>query len=381
MKETDIIAHLIKFLGETPRHDKDLIMGSMTTLPDPLSIYAYTLFIHTNSADSIVFQKIHELEENLIREVGESLFKADKPGGMITSGGTESNYLAIVSALRKYGRKTVVAPDTVHVSVRKACMLFGCRLELIPSRDKPVDPGQLEDYVRKYRPSIIIVTAGTTERGLVDPIKEAGEIASKHDVWLHVDAAYGGLLVPFYYEKGIIDENLAFYEGVTSISVDFHKLGRAPIPSSLYILAESRNMDYATYPVEYMPSGQTRGLLGTRPGASIVATWTVWKKMGLNGYSEQAIRLHDLAILLYEKLRTINNITVLEPILPIIVFKHRKIPSHTLLRSLLDHGVYVYKAPTFKALRIVIMPHISENHIEMFIEKLKTILDRLEEEG
>ncbi len=381
MKETDIIAELIKFLGETPRHDKDLIMGSMTTLPDPLSIYAYMLFIHTNSADPIIFHKIHELEENLVREVGESLFKANKPSGMVTSGGTESNYLAIVSAIRKYDRKTVVAPDTVHVSIRKACMLFGCKLKLIPARDEPVDPGRLEDYVRKYKPSIIVVTAGTTERGLVDPVKEAGEIASRYDVWLHVDAAYGGLLVPFYYEKGIIDENLVFYEGVTSISVDFHKLGRAPIPSSLYIVAEPRYMDYVAYPVEYMPSGQTRGLLGTRPGASIVATWAAWKKMGLNGYSEQAIRLYDLAIYLYEKLSAINNIDVLEPILPIIVFKHRKIPSHNLLRLLLEHGIYVYKAPTFKALRIVMMPHLSENRIKMFIEKLETILDRLEEKG
>jgi len=377
MRKIDVIRRLVELWEKTPKHWEGKILGSMTTSPEPIAVYAYTLFIHTNYADPVIFETVYEMGREVISEVSQ-LFMG--PGaGLFTSGGTESNILAIFMAKRLYGKShknVVLAPDTAHVSIEKACKLINCRLVRISAGNKPVEPSIVAEYIDTYDPFAVVITAGTTERGLVDPVRVIGEIVSEKNTWLHVDAAYGGLIIPFLYKKGIINTDLKFYKGVTSISVDFHKNGMSPIPSSILLLNDKNLEEYACFDVTYTLSGKTCGLLGTRPGGAVAATWAVWKFMGIEGYEKKALEMHGNAVYLAEKLKTIPDLFVYDPILPIVVFKHKEIPYEDLVEIMLYRGYYLYKAPSLSAARIVVMPHVDKRSIDRFVEELKTVLGK-----
>lgn len=165
----------------------------MTTYPHALAIYAYNLFMHTNYGDPSIFSTLKKMEEEILFEISK-WYGETKLYGYITSGGTESNFLSIISATMKNNCKNrvVLAPDTVHVSIIKASRILGLKLVTIPTNNSPIDPCVLENYVRKYEPCIIIVTAGTTELGIIDPVEEVAKISKEYNVYMHVDAAYGG---------------------------------------------------------------------------------------------------------------------------------------------------------------------------------------------
>ncbi len=381
MLENPNIAEALRILIEkylkTPRHSNGSILGSMTTYPHRLAIYSYLLFIHTNSSDPVIFKEIGVMEGELIRDLNRFYGnKCSMQCGLTTSGGTESNILALLTALKSKssGDRVVLAPDTIHVSVDKACDILGCRLVKIPTQNLPVDPSILEDYVKKYKPFAIIVTAGTTERGLIDPIKEVGELAEQYNIYLHVDAAYGGLIIPFLYKHGLLNDDVRFYTGVSSISIDFHKNGLTPIPSGILLFSDEKYVDTICYPAKYTLHGEYCGLLGTRPGASIAAMWSMWRFLGIDYYEKLALKMFNLSRYTYRRLLELNDLLVYEPILPIIVFRHRKIPYNILLEKLLNKGYYLYKAPSLRGLRIVIMPHVEKRHIDKFIQTLETIL-------
>jgi tyrosine decarboxylase/aspartate 1-decarboxylase len=264
---TDILHRLLEYYESTPRHNNGRILGSMTTLPHPFLVYAYNLFIHSNAGDPELFPGLKYMMEDVLKSLSSFYGSPCSGCGLVVSGGTESNILALHVARQtsKNREGIVVAPDTVHVSVKRGCSILGCRLELIPTSNGVLDPSTLEEYIRRYKPYAVVVTAGTTERGLIDPLEEVAEITAEYNVYLHIDAAYGGLLIPFLYKHGLVDENLVFYPGVSSISIDFHKNGLTPIPSGVMLFSREEYMDKACYDAEYTISEKYCGLLGTRP--------------------------------------------------------------------------------------------------------------------
>ncbi len=371
-----LLSRLLKLYNSVEKHYSGRILGSMTTYPHPLAIYAYLLFMHTNAADPVIFDELKYMKREILKELGK-LYGCNCEG-LVTSGGTESNILAIYVA-RKISRKNsnvVIAPDTVHVSIDKACDLIGCKLVKIPTNNKPLNTGLLEKYVRKHDPFAIVITAGTTERGLVNPIRDSARIAREYGVYLHIDAAYGGLIIPFLYKHGYLRENLLFYKGINSISIDFHKNGLTPIPSGVLLFNNRELYEHTCYEAKYTLYGKYCGLLGTRPGGSIASIW-VMLKIDKSFYEKLAIKMYKYALITYEKLSRFNELRVYKPILPIVVFRHKYIDSEVLLRKLLKKKYYLYRAPSLNGLRIVIMPHTELKHIESFINTLKVILEEV----
>lgn len=366
----ELIREINELYEKTPRHIDGGILGSMTTWPHQIGVYAFMKFIHVNGNDPVLFPIVKECEEKLVRELG-SLYNAEY--GLYTSGGTESNILAVLAAIRATGNRVVVAPSTVHKSIDKACILLNCKLVKIPTNPlKPVDPVLLEKYIREYNPSLVVVTAGTTETGVIDPVEEVAEIALKYNVYLHVDAAYGGLLIPFLNKHGLIKTSLRIGSGVTSISVDMHKNGVAPIPSSILFFSNSELLENTCFEMEYMPAGRSCGLLGTRPGGAVIASYYTWRAIGLNGYEENALRMMNYTKYLYEELSKIQDVEVYPYTLPIIVFKSKRYGLE-LYRILWSKGLYLYKAPSLNALRIVLMPHHKREHLDQLLNVLREL--------
>jgi aromatic-L-amino-acid decarboxylase len=132
-------------------------------------------------------------------------------GGDLTSGGSMANLTAIIAARETMGIRArqvesscIYTTSDSHHCIDKAIRAAGlaeCQKRLVPMDDRfRMDVAALqkliiEDRAAGLRPWLLIASAGTTDTGAVDPIDAIAEIAKQYDLWLHVDAAYGGFFL------------------------------------------------------------------------------------------------------------------------------------------------------------------------------------------
>jgi tyrosine decarboxylase/aspartate 1-decarboxylase len=255
-------------------------------------VEAYVRFIHGETW--LTGAGAREMEHEVISQMG-ALLGGDDVAGFITSGGSESNLCAMLAAKSRAGRSgSVVMPSYAHYSFYKGCRMFG--LEPIPvpppdGRYGAVDPDRVRSAVRNDT-ICLIGTAGTWPFGTVDPIAELGEIAAERDLYFHVDACFGGFILPFLERSGY-HEHLAPWDfrvpSVCSVSADLHKNGLVPPPaSSLYF----RDQDLLEHAKKIAPPNGT--LSGTRGTGPIAASWTAFQVMGLERY--MAASRHSMAL-------------------------------------------------------------------------------------
>jgi aromatic-L-amino-acid/L-tryptophan decarboxylase len=153
--------------------------------------------------------------------------------GLLTSGGSLSNFSAIVTARQaKLGDEaeggTIYCSTETHYCVPKAARLAGFPRAAL--RALPVDErfrlradalvaALREDRARGLRPFLLVANAGTTNTGAIDPLPELREIADANGLWLHADAAYGG----FFRLAPGGERLLRGLEDCDSITLDPHK--------------------------------------------------------------------------------------------------------------------------------------------------------------
>lgn len=122
--------------------------------------------------------------------------------------GFESNRSGFRETLRVY------ASEEAHSSVDKAVKIAGygeANLRRIPSderfalRPEGLESAVLEDERRGLRPCAVVATVGTTSSGALDPLRVVGEICRRHNLWLHVDAAYAGTAALLPEKRAILD--------------------------------------------------------------------------------------------------------------------------------------------------------------------------------
>jgi tyrosine decarboxylase/aspartate 1-decarboxylase len=191
---------LFSFLSSVKKNDRAYrkVLSSMCTIPHPVAVRAHNMFIETNLGDPGLFMGTASLEALLVERLGSLLHYKDA-GGYSTSGGTESNIQALRIARETGGKKfpNVVVPESAHFSFEKACEILSLELRTVPSDSEfRMDENKIEDYIDKNTVCIVGV-AGTTEYGVVDPISYLSDIAGDRGIFLHVDAAFGGLVLPF----------------------------------------------------------------------------------------------------------------------------------------------------------------------------------------
>jgi aromatic-L-amino-acid/L-tryptophan decarboxylase len=151
--------------------------------------------------------------ENLLLEwMGDLVgYPVESAGGNLTSGGSIANLMAVVAARDAFGlqardvpRAVVYTTEQAHHSLDKAVRIAGLRESV--RRNVPLDeryrmrPDELKSAIARDRaagllPFLVIAAAGTTDTGVVDPIEEIASVCGDEDLWLHVDAAYGGFFL------------------------------------------------------------------------------------------------------------------------------------------------------------------------------------------
>ena len=356
------------------------ILGSMCTQPHPFAVQVYRRYLEKNLGDPGLFPVTQELEREAVGMLG-ALLSNPNASGHIVTGGTEANLLAMWAArnLRGSGGGEVVAPRSVHRSLDKAANLLGFKLIRVSLNEKfQVDVNALRRAITP-RTFALVGVAGTTELGAVDPIAELSEIAESRGLYLHVDAAFGGLVLPFLRDLGYSDITFDFsLPGVSSVTVDPHKMGMCPIPAGGILFRDERIPQAISVDIPYLAGGNTvhETLVGTRSGASALAVWAMLKHLGRAGYRAIVKRCMELTHRLAEGIAAIEGVQlVMDPVMNIVGITSNQIDIGLLERRLREKKWAV--ARFSHHLRIVVMPHVKAVHIESFLEDLKCTVQKL----
>lgn len=261
---------------------------------------ACSMFAHTNPLHLDVFQSVVRFEAEVVAMTAALLGSKEKTsGGQIcgnmTSGGTESILLAVKSS-RDYMKSKkgitkpeMIIPESGHSAYDKAAQYFNIKLWRVPvDKNFQADVKATRRYINKNTIMLVGSSPGFPH-GIIDPIKELGQLASNFDICFHVDLCLGGFVLPFARELGYPIQPYDFtVKGVTSISVDVHKYGLAPKGTSIVLY---RNHDIRKH--QFVAVTEWSGglyvsptIAGSRPGSLIAGAWAAMISLGKEGYLE-----------------------------------------------------------------------------------------------
>jgi tyrosine decarboxylase/aspartate 1-decarboxylase len=216
--------------------------------------------------------------------------------GYITTGGTESN-LASMRLARNTGKQAepeIVAPVTMHFSFRLGAELMKIKLVEVDVDDETYLP-RIEDVEKAITPRTVglVCSAPGGSFGTLDPIEAFADLAWRKGLYLHVDGAFGGFILPFMRDLGYeIPPFDLSVKGVSSMMTDGHKLGLLPIATGFF-LANDGSM-FETIPTETTLIHTTSS---TKPGSRAAGAWATFKALGREGYKQSTahvLKLRDI---------------------------------------------------------------------------------------
>lgn len=189
------------------------------------------------------------------------------PDGVFTTGGSASNLQALFTArenrLGRAGdrcsrltRLRIVTGEHAHLSVVKAARLLGLAPDAVialPGDGDRMNPATLDRALVALTESgaevaAVVAVAGTTDHGAIDPLRDIGEVCLRHDVWLHVDAAYGGGLLVSPTHRRLLDG----IDAADSVTVDFHKTFFLPVAASALLLRDGAGFHHSAVHADYL---------------------------------------------------------------------------------------------------------------------------------
>ncbi|WP_233273334.1 pyridoxal phosphate-dependent decarboxylase family protein [Streptomyces broussonetiae] len=188
------------------------------------------------------------LEAAVTRALAHTAGLAD---ALVTTGGTESNQLALLLAREAHGTGVrLVCGAGAHHSLPRAAWLLGLPDPVVvPAPSGVLDPAALDKALTTLPgPLLVAATAGTTDTGLIDPLPEIAGLCAAHGARLHIDAAYGGGLLFSDRHR----ERLAGLEAAHTVTLDLHKLGWQPIAAGLLAVARPAELAVLHQRADYL---------------------------------------------------------------------------------------------------------------------------------
>ena len=303
------------------------------------------------------------IEQTVIKWLSGAIGYGADAQGILTSGGSMANLNAILCALRTgpesdLARRglwnagaplTLYASDETHFSIVKAAELIGVgreQVRLIESDAQfRLDARQLRERIesdrkRGLRPFCIVANAGTVSTGAIDPLAEVASIAQEHEVWFHVDGAYGAL--------GALDESkrelFAGIERADSVSLDPHKWLYAPVDCGCLLFRDGERVraawssSEAAY-VKITEATDAESFAFWDYGVELsrrfraLKIWMMLRYYGSERVAESITEDNAMAASLAELVNAAEDFALLAPtVLSICCFRY--VPSH--LRARLD---------------------------------------------
>lgn len=176
--------------------------------------------------------------------------------GIFLSGGSLANLSALVTARdaklspAQFPAAVIYGSDQVHSSVARAMRILGFQKEQLRRltcdagfrlRPDSLQTAIAEDLAAGRVPFCVVVNAGTTNTGAIDPFVEIADICARENLWLHADGAYGAAAL--FSARG--REALRGIERVDSFSLDPHKWLFQPFDCALLMVRDRRWLQHA----------------------------------------------------------------------------------------------------------------------------------------
>ena len=413
------------------------ILGFPGTTPEPVALAVHAWFselqannigCHTlNRKAEFGFPGTQRLEREFVYDVAR-LFGAQDPehtiDGYLCGGGTEGNEHAMWGARNKLQARSftgntkrgivVLRSFLAHYSVDKAAnRLLGINPKTCEASDGSVlhelhtnAEGELNaeivdhairfHYGEGYRRFIVYLTAGTINMGSIDRVSEI----SRHIGYLkrtlrivvhvHVDAAFGGFVIPFLYP----DLRFAFdNKHVDSVSVDIHKMGYVPYPAGLFLARKGFIGRWTTTKATYLGGHNDRTSCGSRPGANAAACWATFRTLGRDGYRERVLRCMGMRDYIQSRMREFKGAYIYPSRLNVFAVRFPLVFTRAMLVENGDgmslHERYCIPEDRFprnltrskwkgkvlrrpcRVFRFAAMPHVTRQAVDEFVDVLR----------
>lgn len=216
------------------------------------------------------------IEIKLIEWLREQVGYPAGDAGVFTSGGTQSNLMGLMLARDAFfarqghsvqlhgltgnlSKIKVLCSENAHFSVQKNMALMGLGYQSVTlvKTDKfsRMDLNDLKEKLAQAKANgeqvmAIVATAGTTDAGAIDPLADIAALAAEQQIWVHVDAAWGGALLL----SGKYRHFLNGLELADSVTLDFHKQFFQTISCGAFLLKDARHYQLMRYQAAYLNS-------------------------------------------------------------------------------------------------------------------------------
>jgi aromatic-L-amino-acid/L-tryptophan decarboxylase len=303
-------------------------LGYVTSSPAPIGMLADLLAaaVNPNVGAWALSPVATEIEAQTIRWIAELLGFPATSSGVLVSGGNMANFVGIYAALRsvfprnsaegahdRIARATLYASRETHTWIEKAVDLFGFPPNALRSivvdasrriRLPDLESALAADLERGFIPVAVVGSAGTVSTGAIDPLLSMAAICRKHQVWFHVDGAYGGF-------AAILPDAPDEIRGLAqadSLAVDPHKWLYAPLEAGCALVRDpSRHRAaYSYHPPYYHFGEEVTNFVDYGPqnsrGFRALKVWLGLRQVGRRGYERMIADDIALARELYDRL-------------------------------------------------------------------------------
>ncbi|HEY7185783.1 MAG TPA: aminotransferase class V-fold PLP-dependent enzyme [Vicinamibacterales bacterium] len=284
-------------------------LGYITSSPAPIGALGDLLAsaINANVGAWRLAPMATEIEAQTIRWIAELIGFPIDTGGLLVSGGNMANFVCFVAArtaksanarttgLRAQAPLRVYASTETHTWLQKAADLFGLGTDAIRSigvdGEQRLDVAALERQIVADRehgdvPMLVAATAGTVGTGVVDRLAAIADVCRRHDVWFHIDGAYGAVAARV---PGAPDD-LRAIGMADSIAVDPHKWLYAPVEAGCALVRRRDDLLHAFsyHPSYYHFDHSVTNYFDYGPqnsrGFKALKVWLALRQVGASGY-------------------------------------------------------------------------------------------------
>ena len=312
-----------------------LYAGQMLKPPHPLARAAAALadWVNPNNHALDGGRASSRMEKEAVAQIA-AMFGWQTHLGHLSSGGTMANLEALWIAGRTHPGKRIAASRQAHYTHSRISAVLGLEFVAIDcDRNGRMDMAALERELARGNVGTIVATMGTTATGSVDPLPRILEVARRHGLRVHADAAYGGY---FGLASNLAPEARQAFDRLReadSIVIDPHKHGLQPYGCGCVLFRDASVGRFYKHdsPYTYFTSGDLHlgeiTLECSRAGASAVAVWATQRLLPLVRGGEFAAGLESgraAALALDGRLRADGRfVPAFEPELDIVVWAVR----------------------------------------------------------
>lgn len=285
------------------------------------------------------------LEVTVVRWIAEMLGYDASTAGLFTSGGSMANLTALAAARTRWSdrsrKASIYVSSEGHASIARAAAVLGFDDDAIRtvSADSGfrMDVDSLSEAIRRDQeagryPLCVVANAGTTNLGVIDPLPEIAATCRQHDLWFHVDGAYGG----FAALTEIGRQRLQGMEQADSLTLDPHKWLYCPMGTGCVLVRDENALrmafatsgdylrDLSKNDVNFFEYGPEL----SRP-ARVLPVWMVIRSAGRAQLAHQIGEDMRLAGMAAEMLAEDERLEVIPPELSVVAFRHRPRPGES----------------------------------------------------